>query len=189
MINSLSREAETILNKAAGIVIAIDVKERIQFINEKGCELLECERESVIGKNWFETFLPDVNREDLRELFQQILHTGSFDVEEYENSLRTAKGNIRFVKWYHTIALYNDGEAKGVLGLGEDVSDRNMLRHQLSVLEETKRQQLVAAVLEGQEKERRELAHELHDNVNQILTTCKLLLEQELTSGNASPFV
>lgn len=43
--------------------------------------------------------------------------------------------------------------------------------------EENKKMEFIKAIMEAQEKERKEISFELHDNVNQILTTCKLFLE------------
>ena len=40
-----------------------------------------------------------------------------------------------------------------------------------------KKREIIKAIMEAQEKERKEISSELHDNVNQILTTCKLFLE------------
>jgi signal transduction histidine kinase len=110
-------------------------------------------------------------------------------VQQYENRVLTKKGNTKFISWYHTIISEKESKVSGILSLGEDITDKTILLQRLSMQEETKRQQLISAVIDAQEKERHEIAVELHDNVNQILTTCKLLLEQEAHNGNASAFV
>jgi signal transduction histidine kinase len=43
--------------------------------------------------------------------------------------------------------------------------------------EEIKKKEIMNAIINAQEKERYEISHELHDNVSQVLTTCKLLME------------
>lgn len=43
--------------------------------------------------------------------------------------------------------------------------------------EEIKKKEIMDAIINAQEKERYEISHELHDNVSQVLTTCKLLME------------
>ena len=45
------------------------------------------------------------------------------------------------------------------------------------------------AIIDAQEKERYEISHELHDNVSQILTTCKLLLEAASTQPNENKYL
>lgn len=49
---------------------------------------------------------------------------------------------------------------------------------------------MTRAVIEAQEKERKHLSRELHDNVNQILSSCKLFLEVAATeTSNKDYFV
>jgi signal transduction histidine kinase len=58
-----------------------------------------------------------------------------------------------------------------------EITAQKSLEKRLAEEETRKKSELIKAIMEAQEKERRELSSELHDNVNQILTTCKLLLE------------
>ncbi|MGN6399749.1 MAG: PAS domain S-box protein [Flavisolibacter sp.] len=189
MVNSLVNGAEEYLNLAAGIVIVIDADQTVRFINEKGCSLLEASREDIIGKNWFDHFVPEKQREKIRKLFLHMLQTKEVPFKEYESVVQTKKNNIRYISWYNSIISEEVHQPSGMLSLGEDITDKTMLLQRLSVQEQTKRQQLVSAVIDAQEKERKEIAAELHDNVNQILTTCKLLLEQEIYTGNKSSFI
>ena len=189
MVNSLVNGAEEYLNLAAGIVIVIDADQTVRFINEKGCSLLEASRKEIIGKNWFDHFVPEKQREKIRKLFLHMLQTKEVPFKEYESVVQTKKNNIRYISWYNSIISEEVNQPSGMLSLGEDITDKTMLLQRLSMQEQTKRQQLVSAVIDAQEKERKEIAAELHDNVNQILTTCKLLLEQEIYTGNKSSFI
>jgi len=189
MVNRLVSGAEEYLNLTAGVVIVIDAGQIVRFVNEKGCSLLEASKEEVIGKNWFDHFVPEKYREKIRKLFLQLLQTKEVPFKDYESVIQTKKNNVRYISWYNTIIYEEEDQPSGILSLGEDITDKTMLLQRLSMQEETKRQQLVSAVIDAQEKERKEIAAELHDNVNQILTTCKLLLEQEIYTGNKSPFI
>lgn len=64
-----------------------------------------------------------------------------------------------------------------VIGAMHDITDQRNLEKMLVEEEVRKKRELIKAIMEAQEKERREISAELHDNVNQILTTCKLFLE------------
>ena len=61
-----------------------------------------------------------------------------------------------------------------------DITERKRLEKNL----QEQKNKMTVAVLEGQEKERSQIARELHDNVNQVLTTVKLYTELCL-SGTA----
>lgn len=54
---------------------------------------------------------------------------------------------------------------------------KKQLQKELWPQQEEKKRSIIKSVIETQEKERRKLSVELHDNVNQILASCKLLLE------------
>jgi signal transduction histidine kinase len=61
-----------------------------------------------------------------------------------------------------------------------DITDRIKLQQKLDLELASKQKDITAAIIETQEKERSQLGLELHDNVNQVLTTIKLYNEMLL---------
>lgn len=59
----------------------------------------------------------------------------------------------------------------------ESLTEQQRLQEQVLNQEITKQQEITRAIINTQEQERMEIAKELHDNINQILTTIKLYLE------------
>ena len=68
------------------------------------------------------------------------------------------------------------GVVNGFFALQTDITERKRLESQLSQEIEQRQKKITAAMVQAQEKERNEIGKELHDNVNQILTTVKLYL-------------
>jgi len=62
-------------------------------------------------------------------------------------------------------------------GVALDITKKVQLEQQLAEDEARKKREIIQAIINAQEKERKELAYELHDNVNQILSSSKLMLE------------
>lgn len=62
-------------------------------------------------------------------------------------------------------------------GVALDITKRIQLEQQLADDDARKKREIIQAIINAQEKERTELAYELHDNVNQILSSSKLMLE------------
>lgn len=62
-------------------------------------------------------------------------------------------------------------------GVALDITKRIQLEQQLADDEARNKREIIQAIINAQEKERTELAYELHDNVNQILSSSKLMLE------------
>jgi PAS domain S-box-containing protein len=73
--------------------------------------------------------------------------------------------------------LETENGIRMVGGVALDVTKRIELEQLLAKDEARKRQEIIQAIINAQEKERTELAYELHDNVNQILSSSKLMLE------------
>ncbi len=69
------------------------------------------------------------------------------------------------------------GELTRVVGSMEDITEKKELEKKLLQQELTRQKQIAQSMLDVQEKERAEIGKELHDNVNQILSTTKLYLE------------
>ncbi|HZF63914.1 MAG TPA: PAS domain S-box protein [Chitinophagaceae bacterium] len=181
--NSLRTQAY--LDIAEVILIVIRPDQTVELINRKGCEVLGYRKEDIEGKNWFDNFIPEDEREHLREIFSAMVKTDPESAKFYENGVLTSTNDIRLIQWHNAFLRSETGEVLAILSSGEDVTLKKVLQHRLAAVEAEKRKMLLSAVLEAQENERREIAYELHDNVNQILTTCKILLENEVTANDS----
>jgi PAS domain S-box-containing protein len=92
---------------------------------------------------------------------------------------RFKKANGKFVLISDRGFLIYDKEGKPVRMVGsmQDITDKREMEKKLLKQELNKQKLIVQAVVNAQEKERAEIGKELHDNVNQILSTTKLYLE------------
>lgn len=70
-----------------------------------------------------------------------------------------------------------------MVGAMQDISERKQLQEQLLEQQISKQKQMAQVAVAAQEKERAEIGKELHDNVNQLLTTTKLYLELAKSNG------
>jgi len=76
------------------------------------------------------------------------------------------------------------------LGIAYDVTQLLQLQEQLSDEKISRQKEITRATIDGQEKERKEIARELHDNINQILATSKLYLDSIISDPqNYSQFL
>ena len=68
-----------------------------------------------------------------------------------------------------------------MIGAMMDITDRKKLEAELAEQKINKQREITEATIQAQEKERTELGKELHDNINQILSTTKLYIDMALT--------
>jgi PAS domain S-box-containing protein len=79
----------------------------------------------------------------------------------------------------------HSGKIARMVGSMQDITDKKELEKRLLKQEVDKQKIIAQAVVNVQEKERAEIGKELHDNVNQILSTAKLYLELAQTDDGS----
>ncbi len=124
-------KAQRYLDIAGVIIVTIDAEQRVALINQRGCAVLRGTVEEIVGKNWFETFIPENVREDVVKAFRQLL-TGEIEfVEYFENLILTRDGKERLIAWHNTLLKDNAGNIIGTLSSGEDITERKQAEEQL----------------------------------------------------------
>lgn len=137
------------LDIADVILIVIGRDERIQLINRKGCELTGYGEKEVIGKNWFDTFIPSDKRDEFRAGFQRVMK-GELEPSEYfENPIITRTGEARIISWHNTALRDGKGGITGILSSGEDITRRREAEEHYRDLFENTEEGIFQTTLEG----------------------------------------
>jgi PAS domain S-box-containing protein len=106
------------------IVVAINADQKVSFINRSGCTILGYTKNEILGKNWFDTFIPEDIRTELRVVFEQLM-AGEVKLTEYfDNMVLTKKGEIKIIAWHNTVLTDKYGTITGTLSWGEDITER-----------------------------------------------------------------
>ncbi|MBM3299389.1 MAG: PAS domain S-box protein, partial [Deltaproteobacteria bacterium] len=92
--------AQTYLDGAGVMIVALDQAGNVALINKRGCEILGYAYDDIVGKNWFETFLPEYDRPRAYKAFCQIMAGDLEPVEYFENQVVTRTGEERFMAWH-----------------------------------------------------------------------------------------
>jgi PAS domain S-box-containing protein len=80
--------------------------------------------------------------------------------------------------------IYKDGVAIRAIGAIQDLTEKRKLEAELEQQKEKERLRINQAMISGQEYERDEISKELHDNVNQILSSAMILLSTAKGGGD-----
>ena len=142
-VEDLRKEKDMVqkyLDIAAVILVVIDAKQNITLMNKRGCEILGYDEEEIIGKNWFDNFVPDNEREQVREGFVQFISGEIEPMEYFENIVSTKSGTVRLIAWHNTVLKDDEGNIVGTLSSGEDITERKKREEELhNLTEELKR--------------------------------------------------
>jgi len=112
------------LDIAGVMFIALNTEGEITLINQKGCNILKVNEENVLGKNWFDCFIPKESAIDIKNVFMQIMAGDIQPVEYYENQIITQNGELITIAFHNTIITNDKGIIIGTLSSGEDITDQ-----------------------------------------------------------------
>lgn len=126
--------------------------------------------------NWENAIHPG-DRERVLQSFNQFTESNSQQVWQEEYRFRKADGKYVLVADRGFLIFNQHGKLSRMVGSIQDITEKREMEKKL-LKQEINKQKLVAqAVVDAQEKERSLIGKELHDNINQILSTAKLYLE------------
>jgi PAS domain S-box-containing protein len=164
-------------------------RQTLQFyeVNDAAIENYGYSRNEFLKMAVFDLFANE-NKERLLDLRYKEDHKNSkTEIEEGSNKLKNGIGQHRKKNGKIIIvdvALHpvNYGDAEAYLAIAHDLTENLQLQQQLTEEKINKQKEITRATINAQEKEREEVGKELHDNVNQILTTVKLYLDSAVVT-------
>jgi len=152
--------AESLIETAPAIVLVLDAEGRIVRINPYMEEISGYRLEDVKGKDWFDTFLPQRNRDRMRRMFRRTV--GKKQRRGDVDPIVVKDGREREIEWYDKRLEDAGGNLIGLLAIGQDITNRRKLEKEIS---------------EISTREQQRIGQELHDGLGQELTGLGYLAE------------
>ena len=159
--------AEDVIETANVIFVHIDRAGIVRKLNSAAEKITGYRRAEVEGTSWFEALVPRDRYPYVWDEFERLMREGAAG-ESFENPILTKQGEERQIIWRNT-TLREGNRIVGTISFGMDVTDLTEARKTL--------RDLSRRLVNLQEQERRAIARELHDEIGQILTGLKLMLE------------
>lgn len=124
-------EARQYFDVARVMMLVLDPDGRVADINPRGCEILGLGQEAILGRDWFANFLPEELRTDVEGIFQRVAREETALDEYFEHEIVTADGSRRQMAFRNGLLRDPEGNLKGVLSSGEDITDRKRMEAEL----------------------------------------------------------
>ena len=159
-------------------IIIVNREREIVYINEAGINLFS----SLVGivpalGDDFISLLEDERREEASSRVEAAFGSRSVEVE-FEDE---RPGRACWLKIGYYPMPDDDGFVGHVCIRVRNITERVLLERTIELQRRVEKNNVLKAALLAQEKERAEIGRELHDHVNQVLTTVKLYNEICLT--------
>ena len=118
------------MNTASSIFLVINANHKIEFANRKACEVLKVLNKEIIGKDWFESFIPKRNRNQLSTLFDQVVKGEISPPDAHENMV-LVENEERLIQWRNGILRDPNKKSISVVSSGIDITEQTNNQKQL----------------------------------------------------------
>ena len=161
-VREQTREINSILRYTPSVVYIKDREGRYTLVNSRYEELFKISQEQIRGKCDHDMF-PRALADQIRASDLQVLaHRRPFQAEE---AMPPPDGRRTYLSV--KFPLYNEqGAPTGLCGIATDITELKKAQDQL--------RRLSGSIMANQEKERKAIARELHDELGQVLTALRM---------------
>lgn len=171
-------------------VLLSDEAGNINMCNKAMAQMLSLPEEMIVGKNVYDIMSTDMINEE-NEFVPVEKRPITITIQTKQPVKEAVLGVLQPLAKERSWIMVNsdpildeEGNLSHVIFSVMDLTERKKLEKKLVTGQVAHQKQLVQATIEGQEKERREIGKELHDNIGQQLTTIKLFLDFAKTSAD-----
>lgn len=122
------------LDVAEVMLVALDAGGRITVANRKASAVLGWPEEELLGRDWFDTCVPEGARARVREVFAAIVGGDLAPAEQFENPVLTRTGDTRLIAWRNTLLKDDAGAIIGTLSSGQDITESRARQERVHLL-------------------------------------------------------
>jgi diguanylate cyclase (GGDEF)-like protein/PAS domain S-box-containing protein len=135
------RRFSDMLGNVELLSVMLDRDARITYCNEYLLRLTGWQYEEVIGRDWFEVFIP-AELGDMKPVFAALLDNLP-EAWHLENEMFTRSGERRLIRWNNSVLRSGAGDVIGTASIGEDITEQKQAETRIKHLNR------VYAVLSG----------------------------------------
>ncbi len=145
------------------------------FRNDALMDMIGYNAESSKGLSWWLRRIHPEDRDRVTDKIREATDTGKHSWED-RYRFKCEDGTYKFIQ-DRGYVVYENGLPVKMIGSLQDITGLKQLEDQLTEEKLLRQKEISETVIRVQEKERTRIGHELHDNVNQILSTVKLFVD------------
>jgi len=148
-LNNKKDMTQIYLDIAEVMILVIGENEEVNLINKKGCKILEYKHDEIIGRNWFEHFLPEEIREKTKAVYRKLMRGEINAVEYHENNILTKSGKERLIAWHNSVLANKSGHIIGTVSSGIDITEQKQAEERFRLAVESSPNGIVMVDSEG----------------------------------------
>jgi len=127
-LEAAEQRCRAIVETAGSVILCLAPDTQILEWNAEAERVYGWTAAEVVGKNYAAWFLPESIRQDVVDEIQRVLAGAT--TRDYENPIITRDGSERILLWNSTRLVNSEGKAWGVVGVGQDITERKLIERQ-----------------------------------------------------------
>ncbi len=128
------RRWRTLLENIQLLVVGLDRSGKVNYVNPFFLKLSGYQKKEVIGKYWFDQFLPKNVRDTIKKTFEEILEEGLHP--HYQNAMVIKDGRELIISWSNVQLQNSEDGIIGTLAIGNDETDRTRAFEEIEKLKD-----------------------------------------------------
>ena len=149
-------------------------KDETLYCNQGWLDFTGNTLDEELSQRWEDKIYSEDVSNAVKEYYLAVSHRQPFTIEY---RLRKNDGSYNWVIDRGSPRFLEDGSFVGYTGVCFNIQGRKEVEARLLNIEVEKQKLITGAGIRAQEKEREEIGRELHDNVNQLISSAKLYME------------
>ena len=162
----------SLVRHGSDLMVILDTSGNYTYITDPGKRVLGYTAGYFIGKNAIDYMHPEDGPIILAAI-RNLAPGDHIDLPPYR--FKASNGEWRWIESKMT-SLIEDPAIGGLVVNSRDITEKRIAEADRLLETEKRHKQVTRMIVSAQEKERHAIGNELHDNVNQLLTTVKLYL-------------
>lgn len=181
-----------ILENIPLICLILDKEGSVSFCNHYYSTFSGWKREEFLGRNWFECCVPEVLRQQGKQVYNSMLD-GSNKCSVSESEVIIKNGQVRLVSWCSTLVYDNANVVLGATLVGADITEKKQMEIKLKNSEEAlvEQNKLLAAknlalkeIIENIEKEKNTIKKQVYANIQKLVFPLLEKLKHKIAGKN-----
>jgi len=118
-----NKSVQNFFENVDAFMVAIGSDEVVIDINDVAAKILGYSKEAIVGKNWFDSFVPQDKRAEAKRQFHDML-SGSLRHVHSQHSIMNKQDKEITLNFHNLLVSDEGGNTIGVLSSAEDVTER-----------------------------------------------------------------
>ncbi|HKK80602.1 MAG TPA: PAS domain S-box protein, partial [Prolixibacteraceae bacterium] len=131
-LQNSEKKWRNVLEKTPQIGLSLNKNGEITFVNAHFLLLTGWKKDDVIGQNWFDMFIPENVREEVKNVFFTVMaQKDTIGLSNYENEIIGKSGDVFNIAWSNVLTKDTAGYVVDVTCLGLDLTERKRAENKL----------------------------------------------------------